>query len=407
MNPANYNASHWMKASLGPGLYVICVLALAVSAIAANWNEPSRALAKEIASASGPGTIGLSVTNLSSLSKEDVAEIQRAIEAQLRASGVRVGAAENANSEVRVTLSENLQGLVWVAEVKQGNNTQIAMVAVPRAQGAVASRSGPTVTVRKALLWLQPTQILDAIVLDNASPNARLMVLDPETITSYTIAGDKWQREQSWKITAGHPFPRDLRGLLVPNQNRGVDAYLPGTVCSLSGQSIVCHDGDDPWKIGQRAAFFNSGRNYFTGATAPASEGGVPFYSAAWLERQNYSLGIFAGFDGRVYLTDGVNQRTISAANTADWGSDIAAVKSSCGTGMQLLVTTNGDDTQTDSLRAFEIPDREPIQVSAPQEFPGPITALWSHDATSAIAVARNLRTGQYEAYTVSITCNY
>jgi hypothetical protein len=396
-----------MRKVLRPGSYVLSVLALMLSAAAANWSEPASNLAKEIASASGPGTITLSVVNLSSLSKEEVIEIQRTIEAQLRTSGVRVGPVANANSEVRVTLSENLNNHVWVAEIVQGSNKQVAMATVPRVQGANASRSGPTVTVRKALLWLQPTQILDALVLDSASPAAKLMVLEPEAITSYTIVGDRWQRDQSWKITAGHPFPRDLRGLLVPNQNHGVDAYLPGTVCSASGQSISCHDGDDPWKIGPRAAFFNSGRNYFTGATVPAGDGSGPFYSAAWIDRSNYFLGVFTGLEGRVHLTDGVNQRVVAAVNTADWGSDITAVKSSCGAGTQLLVSANGDDMQADSLRAFEIPDRDPVQVSAPQDFGGPITALWAHEPNSAVAVIHNLRTGQYEAYTVSITCNY
>lgn len=407
MNWANYNAVLAMNIIFRLRTLVPLMLLLSIPALAADWNKPATELAKSIAAASGPGTITLAVRNSSSLPKDQVTEIQSSLETQLRASGVRVSGAANANSEVRVTLSENLQGFVWVAEVKQGNETQVEMVTVPRTQAPVILKTRPSITLHKALLFAQAAPILDALVVDSASLNARLFVLDPETITSYVIRGSAWAREQSWNLTRGHPFPRDVRGLLVPNQNRGVDAYLPGTVCEVSPQTIVCRDGDDPWKLGPRAAFFNSARNYFTGALVPASgSAGSPFYSAAWIDRSNYLLALFMGVDGRLHMNDGMNDRTLPPASTGDWGSDIAAVKSGCGVGTQLLVTSAGDDTQSDSLRAFEIPDRDPVQASAPLEFAGPITALWTHDVASAMAITHNLRTGQYEAYSVSITCN-
>ncbi|HWR17449.1 MAG TPA: hypothetical protein VN577_21640 [Terriglobales bacterium] len=384
---------------------VLCILALVSPAWGSDWSLAATDLAKAIASASGPGSITLTVTNSSSLPKDQVGEIQRAIEAQLRTSGVSVGAVANVHSEVRVTLSENLQGYLWIAEVKQGNNTQVAMVSVPRAQSAAPTKSGPTVVISKSLLWSQPTQFVDALVFDRN----RLIVLEADLITSYTQSNSTWERQQSWNVARNHPFPRDLRGLLVPG-DKSVDAYLPGTVCTVSlgrASSVICRDGEDAWKLGPRSAFFNSARNYFNGALVPASENqNPPFYSAAWLQRQNNSLAIFTGVDGRVRLNDGVNERTLSMNITGDWGSDIAAVRSACGSGTQLLVTAAADDTQPDSLRAYEIPDGEPVLVSGPVAFAGPITALWTHDANTATAIAHNLRTGQYEAYSVSITCN-
>ncbi len=404
MIPANYNAVLAMKLL---SRLRWCVLLVAVSAFAANWTAPVADLAKAIAAASGPGTITLTVTNSASLPKDQVAEIQHALEAQLRTAGVRVGGAANANSDVRVTLSENLQGLVWVAEIVQGNNTQVAMVTVPRTLAPLPAKSAPSMTIRKTLLWMQPTQILDILVLDAASPKARMMVLDAENISSYTIAGDHWQREQQWPITHSRPLPRDLRGLLAAAKDHAVDAYLPGTVCSVNSNAVVCRDSDDAWKIGPRSAFFNSGRNYFTGALVPESEKPLPpFYAMTWLEKQNYSLTVSAGLDGRVRVSDGVNERTLPTATTADWGSDLAAVKSSCGTGAQLLVSPGGDDTSPDALRAYEFPDRDPVLVSTAVEFSGPVMALWSHDGFGAVAIVRNLRTGQYEAYSISILCN-
>ena len=386
--------------------WMLLLLFLSLPAFAANWSGPATDLAKKIAAVTGPGTITMTTVNSSSLPKDQVTEIQGAIEAQLRTFGIRIGTAASANSEVRITLSENLQGLLWIAEIKQGTETQVAMVTVP-IQSAVPAKPGPAVVLHRALMWSQSSPILDALVLDSASPSARLMVLDADAVTSYAIVNSKWEKQQSWNITHAHVFPRDLRGLLVANQNRTVTAYFPGTICELNTNAVSCHDGDDPWKLGPRAAFFNSGRNYFTGALVPASDKPVaPFYSATWIDRPNYTLGIFNSLDGQVRITDGMNERTLAATLTSDWGSDLAALKTGCLSGSQLLVTEAGDDTASDSLRAFDILDREPILVSAPLEFPGPITALWSHDPSSAMAIAHNLRTGQHEAYSVSITCN-
>jgi hypothetical protein len=80
-------------------------------------------------------------------------------------------------------------------------------------------------------------------------------------------------------------------------------------------------------------------------------------------------------------------------------------VRSGCGLGWQVLVTGNGDGTG-ETVRAFEIADREPMVVSQPTEFTGGITALWADsDGTGAVAVSKNSGTGKYEAYRLSITC--
>jgi hypothetical protein len=104
-----------------------------------------------------------------------------------------------------------------------------------------------------------------------------------------------------------------------------------------------------------------------------------------------------------VHLVDGVNDVGIRAR---DWGSDVAAVKSACGAQTQLLATGNGDGDTPEVVRAFEIPDREPVEVARPLEFEGPITALWTaSNGNSATAVVRNLKTGKYDAFELGITC--
>ena len=97
---------------------------------------------------------------------------------------------------------------------------------------------------------------------------------------------------------------------------------------------------------------------------------------------------------------------TRAVANARDFGSDIASVRSSCGSGTQLLATGAGDDLSNDSIRAFEIDNQEVRAVSPPLAFDGPLTALWTTvEGDSAIAVLRT-QTGSYEAYSVSVACN-
>jgi hypothetical protein len=310
---------------------------------------------------------------------------------------------------VRLTLSESLKEFVWVAEIRQGNQVQVEMVSAQKELGESAAKSSPAVEIRKALMWSEPHQILDMLMLDAATPSPKLMILAPDSITLDVLSGGKWKHQQTWAITHTRNYPRDLRGLLVANSNREVEAYLPGTVCSIGdigSGTIFCREGDDAWKIGPRSAFFNSARNYFTGALVPPSDKPMsPFYSIAWLNRQGYQVTVIVGVDGHVRVSDGVNERLLPGSLTADWGSDIVGVKTGCGSGAQLLATSAGDDTRNDSLRAYDIQDRNPVLVSAATDFPGPITALWSHDGTSATAIVHNLQTEQYEAYSISVIC--
>jgi hypothetical protein len=150
--------------------------------------------------------------------------------------------------------------------------------------------------------------------------------------------------------------------------------------------------------------FFAPTRNYFTGVLSPAIgkfNTVAKFYAAAFIPREKYTLWVFASADGAVRLTDGINEQTSSLA----WGSDIATVRTTCGAGWQVLTTGAGDPVQ-DSVRAYEFPDRDPVAVSTPVDFPGPVSALWTETrGDSAIAIARNRDTGSYEAFRLSLSC--
>jgi hypothetical protein len=200
---------------------------------------------------------------------------------------------------------------------------------------------------------------------------------------------------------------------LIPRKDHLFDVYLPGVFCRSTATAplaISCYESDDPWPLGTDqaglSAFFAPARNFFTGALSPGIEKQTTvkaFYSAAMLPRDRYKLWIFATVDGQVHMLDGVTDQT---AAKLDWSSDIASIHSGCGLGWQLLVTSSGD-REDDTVRAFEIADRDAVVVSQPAEFAGNITALWPEsDGTSAITVAQNSETGRYEAYRLSIACS-
>jgi len=151
--------------------------------------------------------------------------------------------------------------------------------------------------------------------------------------------------------------------------------------------------------------FFAASRNFFTGALSPGigKISNVPsFYSAGEFTRAGYKLWAFAAVDGSLHFVDGITDQKVRGGK---WGSDLAAVHSGCGSGTQLLVSDAGT-VERDAVRAFEIPDRDPVAVSSALEFAGKIFALWPEtNGNSATVIVKRKDTGWYEAYRVSISC--
>ena len=240
----------------------------------------------------------------------------------------------------------------------------------------------------------------------------RLLVLDASQVGVFHQQSGRWELETSLPILHSRIFPRDLRGRLLLRRDHLFDVYVPGIFCHSSVTAplaLACNDSDDPWPLtadeNSVRAFFAPARNFFTGAFSPGIgkvSNGPSFYSAAALPRPGYTLWLLAAVDESIHMLDGITDQVIRGAR---WGSDLAAVHSNCGTGIQLLVSETGDPAQ-DTLRAFEIPDRDPVAASFPVEFDGPIVALWPESTpTGAMAIVKREDTGWYEAYRISIAC--
>ncbi len=392
--------------------WIFAIAFFSSSAPASVFGDAARQLAHKIASTTGPGAIALDITNRSSLDDKSVREVRSALEAQLRSEGVRTAKLDESLGSVQVTLSESLREYVWSAEIVIGvDDRKVVLVSAPRPQSAAGPASAMPLLVRKSFLYTQEQPILDAGQFEMPG-GSRLLVLDSSQVGLFRQQSGRWELESSLAIAHTRVFPRDLRGRILLRRDHLFDVYLPGAICRSSATApltLTCYDSDDPWPLtgdeGGVRAFFAGARNFFTGAFSPnigKVSNGPSFYSAAALPRSGYTLWILAAVDGSIHMLDGMTDQVIRGAK---WGSDLAAVHSGCGTGTQLLVSENGEPAQ-DSLRAFEIPDRDPVAASAPVEFDGAIVALWPEGSgNSAIAIVRRADTGWHEAYRISIAC--
>jgi hypothetical protein len=422
MQAAGYNRRHRMRHSQRlTSQFSVClmlVLALAPACQAAeDWQPPAADLAHQIAALTGPGGITISIRNNSSIAADDVLIIRRSLLNELSKLGISVKQGTDAATIVRVTLSQNARQGLWVAEVQQGPEIRVAMVNVPTAASAT-TQQGTLLQLRKALLFAQAEPILDAqlISLPGDLPStSHLVVLSAEQLAIYHHDTTAWVKDQTFAITHSRPYPRDVRGRLQPSMASLFNAYLPGVVCTASqpvmpsatGIALTCADSDDPWPTGSRKAFYNSSRNYFTGVMVPNQGPETePFYSVAELVQKRGTTTIYSEVGGQVRIYDGGTLKSL--AGSRDWGSDLAAVQSGCGSGAQLLATASGDATQ-DSLLAYEIAGRDAIAASSPLPVDGRITAMWPAAGATTPAVTMIVEKRQplgYEAYSVSVVCN-
>jgi hypothetical protein len=378
---------------------------------AADFHQPVSQLASKVTAATGPGVVTLEVNNRSSITSADVEEIRSELTSSLATTGVRVWQPDQAAATIKLTLSENLQNYVWVAQIQQASSDKnIILISTPRPDLAITAQNSPPVVIHATTLISQPEPILDVAPLQ--SNPQRIVVLGRSAVTIQETQSGHWTVVQSLPISSPNPLPRDARGRIFLRKDHLFDAYLPGLICRSSNSSPLqmnCSPSDDPWPLTPEnfgvSAFFSPSRNFFPGALVPGigkQKSAPPFYTAAAVPHANYSLWIFAGLDGQVRLLDGINQLPLSRVH---WGSNVAAMRASCRSEWQVLADSSEADG-ADSLQAFEFPDREPAAVSSKLALQGNLTELWAAPTgDSAVAIYRNPTTGNYEAAQLTLDC--
>ena len=364
----------------------------------------TREAARKTAGFAGRGeAVSITWRNLSGLPASDVTQASALFESALRDLGVKVQEA-GATVEARLTLSESQSQYLVVAVVRKGEERQTFFATWKRAPGGAARAPGGTVTLERKLLWEQADPILDV-----ALTPTDMVVLSPGKVTLYSRKDAGFEERQSVAVPSARPLPRDPRGRLRLI-GTALRAFLPGMQCTGSIDptlTLDCRASDELWTLdsGSRTvllAGFAAGRNYFDGrivAQNGARKTIPPFFTAGaaggtWM---------MTLVDGRTQIFD-ANFDTVGTV--PGWGSDLAATDARCGTGSQVLATRPGDRAEPDSVRAWSIVNRAPVPLTAPAEFAGPVTALWTVNGVSAVAVVRDPSTNRYAAYLLTVVCN-
>jgi len=358
--------------------------------------DAARQLAERRAASLPPGqTVSLNARNLSSLGATEFGSARRALEQQLRARGVRLAAAAAGRVEIRATLSENLLGLLWVAEFRRGDQPVVILVAAGSLAGVEKRSAAPSVFIRRQVVWEQTEPILDVALPQSAAGRPpRMVVLEPAQVLMYRSENEGWQTDQSFPLKRTRMPSRDLRGRLQLETDL-IAVNFPGETCQVflrPAGRIECQPvaGASPADV-----------------TSLAGEGekkSPPWYSEARWEEKGHPIAVFAGTDGLARLYDDGPE---PVAAFPGWGSDLAGLRTGCGTGWQLLVTGPGDWTEADSVQAYEIVNRQAVAVSPRVELPGPVMSLAPADELgTAVAAVRNLKSGRYEVYRLWVSCS-
>ncbi len=399
-------------------LFLLLFLAVPTVSIAQDPVSPApladaaRQLAQRLASSLPVmQALSLSLQNRSELGASETAEVYREVRAELLRQNKRIVANATGVPHVRITLSENPQGLLWIAEVLGPDFAGIVTVQPARPTRYPSAVSIPRLFLKDELLWEQAEPILDLTLrADSPASASEMLVLEPARIVAYRKEGGRWTLSQFAALTPPAPPSRDPRGRI----ERGIgkfDLRLPGAKCEariLDSLMTTCELGTFPWPE------FNGmvpGRNYFA-AGSPSARGASgevpPYFSQATLPYATQSATImFAGIDGRTRVLDDSGEAHETEA--PGWGSDLATLGVGCATGAGpggvVLATGPGDWTQNDAVTAYAFVDRRPIPASPPLAFAGPVTALWPMSDEEALVVVRNLKSGQYEAHRLTVSC--
>lgn len=315
------------------------------------WGQTSADAVKQLAGkilAQVPvhSTVSLSFENRSSLDAGEAAAVRTAFEQQLLADGLEIGESE---TKVRVTASEDPTRYLLIAQMG-GDIDIVSWNRPPRP--ATEYR----LSIQRAAVWEQRDPILDVKLTDGASS---MLVLEPGRLVEYTKKDGAWQMDHAINPAPKTPVSRDPRGQIGGDET---ERWVPG-------------------------------RNYIDGG-----ERGY-FYTKA----ETATGTLLAGIDGRTRL---FGQRPEPLMAIDNWGSDIAAIESDCGTKKQVLVTAPITDESPDHLQAFEVSAALYSPVSEPLALPGPVTALWPSESPNQVTlVVHNSQTGMYEASRLSIAC--
>jgi hypothetical protein len=339
-------------------LFLFFFIAMPAAAGSTTLENSAKELALKIAAAlPAREEVSCEIRNISSLQTDEAALVEKAIKTELQDRGIRISSSD-ATISVVVTLSENFENFVWTGEIRRGDDSRVVLIAVKRSLGNRTYPNAMPITIRSEKFWEGREHILDAATMNSLGEGQLLLLLTVDGVMITKNGADAFPR---FSFPPVQSVSRNPAGTLTTAGNE-VTAAMPQQICifSLAPDGLSqCHP----------------------------TEGPSP---------------------GRVFTNLLLLHPGPPAPPHPEWGSQIQAIQSRCGSGAQFLVTGPGDYTQTDYLQIF---GSDPTQnrpggkpLSNRLTFPGPVMDLHA-DGTEARAVVRNLETGSYEAHRISIEC--
>ena len=315
-------------------------------------------------------TVSLDLRNLMTRPPDGWSSFRGQLQDAFQKSGIQVAGTPAAQPDSRVpdtrvmiTLSESVQGPLFVVEVITGDNRQVAMLhwTPPRAE------EKPRMTLVNKTLWTQPEPVLDVLLLNSG---AQMLVLSTSNVTSYQMNGGKWTFASSAPLTLSRPMPRDPRGRLLSAADGGFRVYVPGVTCMGTLQPALqlnCAPGNETWNDVR----WVTDRNVLESDKAPGAR-----YSPA----------------------------VPPASGAEGWGSDIAAMDNPCA--QSAIQIADGNNSDHDQVQAFEIAGGQASAASEPLAVPGLVTALWPAETRGQVTVVvRDSQTGDYAASRLGLAC--
>jgi len=354
--------------------------------------DSARALADRTAGSLSGVSAACEERNLSTIPEQVFLGFVSAFREELQRRGVKIVKSGN-GAKITLTMSENLDGYLGIVRIQRGENAEVILEPLAGSVKPAREQSAPAMGLHKELMLSQEEPLLDADIYRYLPNN--LDVLEQRQKATYEWKGSAWERVYLGLLPRKLAASRDLRGVVWHSVDASGGQY-PGEACSNGMQGLRCEPSTRPLRPTSVDRELVDNRKL------------APWFSAAQFEMNGHDALLITGEDGvaRVYSEGPDAIATIPA-----WGSEIASIHSGCGSGWQILATGTKDWASPDSLAAFEIEGEKVTKVSDSVDLPGPVISL--HETASdkipgrdmAIAVVRNLQTGLYEVYRLTITC--
>jgi len=381
------------------------------------------------------------IRNLSILSSDQISNLSQVFEGELQSRGHKVSHDDSSPVSLRVIFSEDLTGILEIGELVENGQSRFSVERVTLAAIPSGRSTSKKFTLVRELVWKQESPILDLKFLrPTAQKQEQIAVLSPNALSIYE------GREMSWSLVRSLPIPhsgtqsRAPRGQLLQLDENGkprLIADFPKLFCSVDlagafdSTNFECNSNEEKELVGvslltagpfliDNGAKWNSVGNYFTGELY--AENGIrwhiePFFTAGFLGLNSVEpprVLITAGIDGHTRLLDHNDKELRSFTG---WGNELTTIHSTCDDDWHILASARGDWTDSDKLTAYQFEEHNIVALDQPVALPGPVLSLGSEQIPSdaefvgphdgAIVVVRNLKTGEYEAYRISMACSH